>query len=80
MPYTETGFTMTATVKSKEEWVVPLPSADDESTPAQRRLIDAHLAEARKGPYYGPFETADEAIKFLSGEIRSRKAAKRGTN
>jgi hypothetical protein len=39
-----------------------VPSADDEYTPAQRRIIDAQLAEARKGPYYGPFNTADEMI------------------
>jgi hypothetical protein len=55
------------------------PAADDEYTPAQRRVIDARLTEARKGPYYGPFETADSAIAFLRKEIRSRKAAKRKT-
>lgn len=60
--------------------IIPkLPSADDEYTPAQRRVIDAHLAAARKGPYYGPFETADAAIKFLNKEIRNRKAGKRKT-
>jgi bifunctional DNA-binding transcriptional regulator/antitoxin component of YhaV-PrlF toxin-antitoxin module len=57
--------------------IIPkLPSADDEYTPEQRRVIDARLAEARKGPYYGPFETADEAVKFLNNEIRKRKATK----
>jgi hypothetical protein len=46
--------------------IIPdLPPADDEYSPAQRRVIDARLAEARKGSYYGPFKTADEAIKFL---------------
>ncbi len=51
-----------------------LPSADDdEYTPEQRHLIDAELAEASKGPYYGPFETADAAVKFLDQEIRKRK-------
>jgi bifunctional DNA-binding transcriptional regulator/antitoxin component of YhaV-PrlF toxin-antitoxin module len=61
--------------------IVPkLPSADGEYTPAERRLIDARLQEARKGPYYGPFATAHEAITFLRKEIRSRKAAKRKTN
>ncbi|MEO8098208.1 MAG: AbrB/MazE/SpoVT family DNA-binding domain-containing protein [Acidobacteriota bacterium] len=56
--------------------IIPkLPSADDEYTPAQRRVIDARLVEARKGPYYGPFETADEAVKFLRGEMKSRKGA-----
>jgi len=57
--------------------IIPdLPVADDEYTPAQRRVINARLAESRKGPYYGPFETADEAIKFLRREIKNRKAAK----
>ena len=28
------------------------------------------LAEAAKGPYYGPFETAEAAMKFLRREIR----------
>jgi hypothetical protein len=41
-----------------------LPAADDEYTPEQRRVIDARVADARKGPYYGPFETAHEAVKF----------------
>ncbi len=50
--------------------IIPdLPPANDEYTPAQRRVIDASLAEARKGPYQGPFKTADEAIKFLRKEI-----------
>jgi hypothetical protein len=58
--------------------IIPkLPLADNEYTPKQRRIIDARLAEARRGPYYGPFENADEAIKFLRKEIRSRKASKR---
>lgn len=55
-----------------------LPSADGEYTPPQRRVIDARLAEARKGPYYGPFETADEAIRFIRKKIRHRKRIKRG--
>jgi len=60
--------------------IIPkLPSADDEYTPAQRRVIDAQLDEAAKGPYYGPFETADAAIKFLHREIRKRKSSKAKT-
>jgi hypothetical protein len=59
-----------------ERTILPdLPSADEEYTPAQRRIVDARLAEARKGPYHGPFKTADKAIAFLRKEIRSRKAA-----
>ena len=52
-----------------------LPASGDEYTPAQRRIIDARLAEARKGPYHGPFETAEEATRFIRKEIRNRKAA-----
>ncbi len=60
--------------------IIPeLPMADAEYTPAQRLVIDARIAEARKGPYNGPFKTADEAITFLNKEIRNRKAAKRKT-
>ena len=60
--------------------IIPkLPSADDEYTPAQRRAIDAQLKEAAKGPYHGPFETADAAIDFLHWEIRKRKAGKTKT-
>jgi bifunctional DNA-binding transcriptional regulator/antitoxin component of YhaV-PrlF toxin-antitoxin module len=60
--------------------IIPkLPSADDEYTPAQRRAIDAQLSEARKGPYYSPFETADDVVKFLRGEIRKRKTRKTKT-
>jgi AbrB family looped-hinge helix DNA binding protein len=54
--------------------IIPkLPAADDEYTPAQRRAIDRRLAAARKGPYYGPFETVDEAIAFLRKEVKHRK-------
>ena len=60
--------------------IIPkLPSADDEYTPAERRAIDGQLEEAAKGPYYGPFETADAAIKFLRREIRKRKTRKSKT-
>lgn len=52
--------------------IIPDLPSDDEYTPAQRRLIDARLAEARKGPYYRRFETADETIKLLHKEIRNR--------
>ncbi|MGO8787692.1 MAG: hypothetical protein ACLQVL_09970 [Terriglobia bacterium] len=52
-----------------------LPVARDEYTPGQRQAIDARLSEARKGPYHGPFETADEALKFIRKEIRNRRSA-----
>lgn len=53
-----------------------VPKVDDEYTPAQRRRIDAKLAKAQKGPYHGPFATADEAIAFLRTEVKARKRAK----
>ena len=50
--------------------IIPkLPSADDEYTPEQRRGIDAQLDEAEKGPFHGPFNTANEAIDFLHREF-----------
>lgn len=41
------------------------PNADDEYTPAQRRIIDSRLAKAEKGPFHGPFDTADEMIAHM---------------
>jgi len=41
-----------------------LPSAADEYTPEQRRIISARLDEAEKDPFYGPF-TAKQATAFL---------------
>ena len=64
---------MTTVVKISGGIVSNLPSADDEHTAEQRRLIDAELSEAAKGPYYGPFETADAAIKFLNQEVHKRR-------
>ena len=58
--------------------IIPkLPSAVDDYTPERRRVIDARLDEAKRGPYYGPFQTADEATKFLRQEIKHRRATKR---
>jgi AbrB family looped-hinge helix DNA binding protein len=57
------------------------PTADDEYTPAQRRVIDARLVESaedvKKGRTYGPFDTANEAIKFLHKEIKARKSKRK---
>ena len=51
------------------------PNADDEYTPAQRRIIDARLAESdedvKKGRIYGPF-TAKTATRFLKSELKAR--------
>src|SRR5438105_2162446 len=52
------------------------PNANDEYTPRQRKIIDRRLAKAMNDPRpsYGPFETAEEGIKFLHDYVkRSRK-------
>jgi AbrB family looped-hinge helix DNA binding protein len=41
------------------------PTADHEYTPQQRRMINARLTEAEKGPYYGPFKDGAEVAAFL---------------
>lgn len=54
------------------------PSADDEYTPAQRRIMDGRLDKSEKdfkaGRSYGPFATPDETIKFLRKEIKVRNS------
>src|ERR1700730_13858100 len=58
-----------------------LSTADDEYTPAQRRVIDRGIAKGlqdiRKGRVHGPFETADEAIAHLRAHSGSRRKAGR---
>jgi len=53
-----------------------LPAADDEYTPEQRRAIDAQLAEGladiKAGRTAGPFNTADEMIAHMKGELKKR--------
>ncbi len=55
------------------------PTADDEYTPAQRRIIDAQLAESeediRQGRVYGPFNTAEEMAASIEANIKSMRAA-----
>jgi len=57
------------------------PNADDEYTPAQRRYIDARLAESeaeyKAGGGYGPFNTAEEAIASMKVELKKRVVAKK---
>ncbi len=52
------------------------PNADDEYTPAQRRILDARLQksldEVKRGHTAGPFRTADEFIASLKRELRRR--------
>jgi AbrB family looped-hinge helix DNA binding protein len=56
-------------------------TADDEYTPAQRRIIDARLAESRqdikKRRTVGPFNTAADAIASMKLELKKRAAAKK---
>jgi len=62
--------------------IIPeVPGADDEYTPAQRRMIDARLAKAdddiRKGRTYGPFNSAGEMIADMKAQLRKRAAARK---
>ena len=56
---------------------------DDEYTAEQRRIIHREIAKGlediKKGRTYGPFDPAEEAIKFLHKEIGARKTNKRKT-
>ena len=53
-----------------------LPAATDEYTSEQRRIINARLGEAEKGPFHGPF-TAKEASAFLKKRtLKARRSAK----
>jgi bifunctional DNA-binding transcriptional regulator/antitoxin component of YhaV-PrlF toxin-antitoxin module len=55
-----------------------LPSADDEYTPEQRRIVDAQLAEGladiKAGRVYGPFDTHEELMKSLRSHSKKVKA------
>lgn len=53
------------------------PTADDEYTPEQRRIINARLDKAEKGPFYGSFKNGAEVAALLKGKVRSpARAAK----
>ena len=54
-----------------------LPSADDEYTPEQRSIIDAQLDEAERGPFHGPFNTADEMVSHIKRELKKRATLKK---
>jgi AbrB family looped-hinge helix DNA binding protein len=55
------------------------PYAEDEYTPAQRRAILTEIAEAQKGPYFGPFDTADEMIASIKTELKKRAPKKKSS-
>ncbi len=56
------------------------PNADDEYTPAQRRIIDARLAKAdediKHGRVQGPFDSHTEFLDSLHREARKLGARK----
>jgi hypothetical protein len=53
------------------------PSVDDEYTPEQRHTIDAQLDEAEKGPFRGPFSTAEEMIADMKRQVKRRVSFRR---
>src|SRR5205809_1167015 len=75
------GDVVEATVKQGKIVLTPkliidrsqFPTADDEYTPAQRRIIDARLAESaadlKAGRIIGPFNTTEEMIASLKGKL-----------
>jgi bifunctional DNA-binding transcriptional regulator/antitoxin component of YhaV-PrlF toxin-antitoxin module len=56
-------------------------TADDEYTPAQRRVIDAGIREGleqfKRGEVFGPFDSASEMMASIEAEIKKRRVAKR---
>ena len=61
--------------------IVPKPpSADDEYTPEERRVIDARLSksleEVKQGHTAGPFDTADGMIDSLKRELKKSRGRK----
>ncbi len=56
-----------------------LPTADDEYTPEQRRIIDARLAEGladiKAGRTFGPFNSTDEMIAHMKARLTKRVTA-----
>jgi bifunctional DNA-binding transcriptional regulator/antitoxin component of YhaV-PrlF toxin-antitoxin module len=72
------------------EFVVPskgsitihvIREADDEYTPAERRLVDRMLArsekEYRAGKHAGPFHTADEMAASIEADLKKLRMARR---
>ena len=60
--------------------LTPKLIVDREYTPAQRRVIDARLAEsleqAKRGETYGPFEIHEDMTTFLHGEAKKARSKK----
>jgi AbrB family looped-hinge helix DNA binding protein len=57
------------------------PTADDDYTPAQRRIIAARLAQSREDiknrRTIGPFDTAADAIASMKAELKKRAPVKK---
>jgi len=51
------------------------PNADDEYTPEQRRIVNARLDKAEKGPFHGPFKNGAGVAAFLKKRVRSTARA-----
>lgn len=49
---------------------------NNEPTPRQRQAIKADVAEARKGPYHGPFKSAEEFAVYFKAYKRRRSSTK----
>lgn len=78
----EVGDLLEARVQKGSIVLKPHMVADrDGHTPRQRRRIDAELAkskaEYKEGKSYGPFQTADEMIAHMKGQLKKRAAAKK---
>jgi len=60
--------------------LTPKTIVDREYTPAQRRVIDARLAESldqvKRGETYGPFKTHEEMTTFLHHQAKKAPAKK----
>ena len=56
------------------------PSADEEYTPEQRKIIDARLAESdediKHGRTFGPFDTAEEMIVHMQEKLKKSATTK----
>ena len=52
------------------------PTADDEYTPEERRVIDAGIKEARKGADHGPFKNGAELEAYLAKWKATQKRVK----
>jgi len=71
------GDVLEATVHGRKITLIPKLDEEDEYTPAQRRIIDAQLEKAERGPFHGPFKTANEMIAHLKGELKKRATLKK---